>query len=202
MDDGTGEHLLLTYVELGERFGITPDSARLKAKRKASRGEWQVVPPNREGGPSRVRVPLGDLPEHPPERSPEHPEQRTPSADTSSGEMLAQLAELRASIAELHGVHARAVRASEEAAELRLALAKAEMTAASVATIAKGEVEAAKRVAAAEVEGTKASTAIELAALRQQIETEVTARNTVIEELRAELARLRLPFWRRWLGRP
>jgi hypothetical protein len=27
----------------------------------------------------------------------------------------------------------------------------------------------------------------------------VTARNAVIEELRAELARLGLPFWRRWL---
>ena len=26
------------------------------------------------------------------------------------------------------------------------------------------------------------------------------ARDAVIEELRAELARLRLPFWRRWAG--
>ena len=55
--------------------------------------------------------------------------------------------------------------------------------------MAKGEVEAAKRVAAAEVE-----------AMREQLAAGVAARNAVIEELRAELGRLRLPFWRRWIG--
>lgn len=55
-------------------------------------------------------------------------------------------------------------------------------------------------VAAARLEATERAHAAEVAVLRQQIETEVAARNAVIEELRAELARLRLPFWRRWLG--
>ena len=35
---------------------------------------------------------------------------------------------------------------------------------------------------------------------REAAEDRVAARNAVIEELRAELARLRLPFWRRWIG--
>jgi hypothetical protein len=35
---------------------------------------------------------------------------------------------------------------------------------------------------------------------RESAEDRVAARNAVIEELRAELARLRLPFWRRWIG--
>ena len=39
-----------------------------------------------------------------------------------------------------------------------------------------------------------------LEAERESAEDRVAARNAVIEELRAELARLRLPFWRRWLG--
>ncbi len=73
--------------------------------------------------------------------------------------------------------------------ELRVALARAEAKAEAITAVAKGEVEAAKRVAAAEVE-----------AMREQLETGVAARNAVIEELRAELARLRLPFWRRLVG--
>ena len=40
----------------------------------------------------------------------------------------------------------------------------------------------------------------QLEAERGAAEDRVAARNAVIEELRAELARLRLPFWRRWIG--
>ena len=40
----------------------------------------------------------------------------------------------------------------------------------------------------------------QLEAERESAEDRVAARNAVIEELRAELARLRLPFWRRWIG--
>jgi hypothetical protein len=77
----------------------------------------------------------------------------------------------------------------EEAAELRVALARAESRAEAMTAVAKGEVEAVKRVAAAEVES-----------MREQLQAGVAARNAVIADLRAELARLRLPFWRRWLG--
>jgi hypothetical protein len=59
----------------------------------------------------------------------------------------------------------------------------------------------ARATAEARLEAVERAHSAELAALRQQIETGVAARNAVIEELRAELARLRLPFWRRWLGR-
>ncbi len=60
----------------------------------------------------------------------------------------------------------------------------------------------------AEIWRTRAETA-RLGAARAEAQLEgeravaddrVAARNAVIEELRAELARLRLPFWRRWLG--
>lgn len=77
----------------------------------------------------------------------------------------------------------------EEVAELRLALVKAEMRAESITTVTKGEVETAKRVATAEVEG-----------MREQLEAGVAARNAVIEELRAMLADVRRPWWRRLVG--
>ena len=63
------------------------------------------------------------------------------------------------------------------------------MRAESITVVAKGEAEAAKLVAASEVES-----------MREQLGARVATRNAVIEEPRAELARLRLPFWRRWLG--
>jgi ElaB/YqjD/DUF883 family membrane-anchored ribosome-binding protein len=164
MDEHSGD-LVLTYAELGERLGITSDSARLKAKRKADRGEWAFVARNSERDPVRVRVPASDLPEHPPERSPGRTEHGA-SDGGALGELMAELAELKASVAELGETYARAARASAEAAEARLQ-----------AAVAAAKLEAAER----------------------RTEIEVAARNAVIEELRAELARLRRPWWRRLL---
>jgi hypothetical protein len=206
MDDSTGEYLTLTYVELGERLGITPDSARLKAKKKAARGEWQIVPPNREGGLVRVRVPLSALPEHPPERSPERPKNGLEpgvNGTPSVTELLAELGELKASIAELQEAHARAERTSIEIAEARLKVA-----------VAEAERDASKTVATATVNAAQFAAKAELEAMRQQLETEVAARNAVIEEVKGALtherarserlegmlAELRRPWWWRWLG--
>ena len=63
------------------------------------------------------------------------------------------------------------------------------MRAESITALAKGEVEAAKRVAAAEVE-----------AMREQLEAGIAARNAVIEELQKMLADARRPWWRRLIG--
>ena len=38
MVEPSGDVLLLTYVELGERLGVAPDTARLRAKRRG----WEV----------------------------------------------------------------------------------------------------------------------------------------------------------------
>jgi hypothetical protein len=52
---------LLTYRQLAARLGISPDSARNKARRR----RWIVTLDNR--GVARVRVPLDELPAEPPE---------------------------------------------------------------------------------------------------------------------------------------
>ncbi len=44
----------LTYRELGERLGLSPDSARIKAKRR----KWQTIPGNHPSDPVRVLVPV------------------------------------------------------------------------------------------------------------------------------------------------
>jgi predicted RNase H-like nuclease (RuvC/YqgF family) len=97
-----------------------------------------------------------------------------------------------------------------ELAEARITIARLEERLAATADIraaieakAQGAVDAATLAAKAEVE-----------AMRQQLETEVAARNAVIEELKAGLdherarserlegllAEARRPWWRRWLS--
>ncbi len=154
---------LLTYAELAERLGISPDGARMKAKRENWRHER-----NDPSGPMRVRVPAGALPEHVPERSPEkRPNGTGVRADVGErlDELAANVAEIRANMARTAGVEA----------ELRAELANARERAA----VAEARIEAEREAA----------------------EDRVAARNAVIEELRAELERLRRPFWQRWLGR-
>ena len=166
-DDDDTEVLLLTYAELGERLGVSPDGARMRARRKAEAGEWRMVAPNSRGGAVRVRLPASDLPERTPERS---AGRRGDVPDALSG-----LAERVDGLeADLVGLEATIARELQARAELAEGLA-AERTRAAVAEA-------------------------RLEAEREAAEDRVAARNAVIEELRAELARLRLPFWRRWTG--
>lgn len=166
-DDDDAQVLLLTYAELGERLGVSPDGARMRAKRKTEAGEWRMVAPNSRGGAVRVRLPAGDLPEHAPERSPE----RRGNIPDDPSILVERVDGLEADIVGLRATIARELRAW---AELTDGLA-AERTRAAV-------------------------TEARLEAEREAAEDRVAARNAVIEELRAELARLRLPFWRRWIG--
>ena len=92
---------MLTYAELGERLGLGPDSARMRAKRKG----WATVPGN--DGRTRVHVPPNELPEHPLER---------PRREADVREQGEQVAELRAELVE---ERARAEDALLAAAELR-----------------------------------------------------------------------------------
>lgn len=57
----TGETLQLTYRELAERLGATPDAARMKAKRAVSKGLWRIIPGNHPSDPVRVELPAADL---------------------------------------------------------------------------------------------------------------------------------------------
>src|SRR3954451_8626026 len=47
----------VTYREIAERFGIGVEGARLKAKRRAAKGLWRIVPGNHPQDVVRVEVP-------------------------------------------------------------------------------------------------------------------------------------------------
>jgi hypothetical protein len=47
----------VTYREIAERFGIGVEGARLKAKRRAAKGLWRIVPGNHPQDVVRIEVP-------------------------------------------------------------------------------------------------------------------------------------------------
>jgi hypothetical protein len=76
-----------SYRELADRLGISPDAARMKARRKIKAGMWRLIPGNHPSDRVTVEIPANDLSvqasrgstvrpaqkaEHSPEHSPEH----------------------------------------------------------------------------------------------------------------------------------
>lgn len=51
----------LTYRQIAERMGITPDAARMKAKREAKAGRWRLIHGNHPSEAVHVDVPVGTL---------------------------------------------------------------------------------------------------------------------------------------------
>jgi hypothetical protein len=179
-----GADQVLTYAELGERLALSPEAARAKAKREQKAGRWSILHGN--DGRARVRLPAEALPDRPPDRTPKQPPERLGDAPTAvpqdvradTADFAAELAALKVAVKELGDARARFERLQIEAVEARMDAVRA----------------------IAERDATKAATAAELAAMRQQVETEVATRNAVIEELRTMLADVRRPWWRRLVG--
>jgi hypothetical protein len=51
----------LSYRELAERLSISPDAARMKAKRKVKAGLWRLIPGNHPSDRVTVEIPANDL---------------------------------------------------------------------------------------------------------------------------------------------
>jgi len=134
------DELLLTFAELGERLGVSPDGARMRAKREG----WLVERANDSRAPARVRVPSNVLPEHPPERR--------PNKDGAVSDLEERLLELATNVAELRSAFDRT---RETEIELRAELAEARTRAA---------------VAEARLEAERSGSQALMAELRQQME--------------------------------
>jgi hypothetical protein len=168
--------LRLTYDQLAERTGRSPEGARMLARRR----RWRIERGN--DGKARVIVDEPELVVRPPERPtgrpldhldggrpPDHP------AD-GFGELVA---ELRARLDKTEG----------EASEFRQHVANLQVEVADLrvqAAKAQEQVAAARAVAVADVATAQA---------------EAAAKDQVIAELKAMLAEARRPWWRRFVGK-
>lgn len=133
--------LKLTYRELADRLGISPDAARMKAKRAVKSGRWSIIPGNHPSDPVRVELPAADVGK--PERvagergarSPGERTGRTPDRTEPSGVVEAlQAAQTR--ITELTDLlTAEKDRHRDTAVELATATTKAEFLDAELARV-------------------------------------------------------------------
>jgi len=86
----------LTYRDLANRLGISPDAARMKANRKAKAGLWRFLPDEGPGQERRVEIPAADLDDLPvrPAR-PDAPEaaERVPGGERAEAADQPQAAE-------------------------------------------------------------------------------------------------------------
>ena len=64
-----------TYKQLAERIGVSVDAARMKAKREAKKGRWQIIAGNHPSDKVTVIIPDSDLNAKPERVSTDAPEQ-------------------------------------------------------------------------------------------------------------------------------
>jgi len=142
--DNTPEKHRLTYRQLAEHFGISPDAARMKAKRKVKAGRWAIIPGNHPSDTVHVELPAADLAKRvggerqervSPERSP-----RTPAPEHPNERLLDALSDavslLKPAQEQIERLHAELMEAKEAhrldamelvAAEMREMGTKAEL---------------------------------------------------------------------------
>lgn len=173
---GGNDYEHLSYRDLADRLAISPDAARMKAKRKA----WRIIPGNHPNAPVLVEVPLTELAERVPRGQARREAPRTPRTaspeqpNNADGRILDALSDAVALLGPAHAqierLHAQLIEAKDAHHRDAVELAAAEMR----------------------EMGTKAELERALAEqndLRQQV-----------TNLRSRLVHERRPLWRRSLG--
>ena len=181
-------HVQVTYREIAERFGIGIEGARIKAKRRAAKGVWRIIPGNHPQDIVRVEIPKDEFegasapqrgathiaPDSPPSAPPQQEPQRREANDLELWvEVIAQLtAQSQAMTDRLIEAERAKAEAEKETALNRAALENAE---AKIKAMAQGHF-------------------TELKAIRERLIADS-------ERAKAELAEWKArPWWKRLAG--
>jgi hypothetical protein len=175
----------VTYREIAERFGIGIEGARLKAKRRAAKGVWRIIPGNHPLDAVRIEMPESDFgsvpqrgPPHatvegtPTSRPPHDPERQDQRRDTHDLDALVEIvSQLTAQTQAITDRLIEAERARADA-ERDSAVVRAELKSAETRLMALQE-----------------SHLSELKALRDRLETDVGQARAQESGLRDQLTR-------------
>jgi DNA-binding Lrp family transcriptional regulator len=193
----------LSYRELGERLGISPDAARMKAKRKVKAGVWRLIPGNHPSDRVTVEIPANDLGVQASRGSTVHPAQRAEQNPEHLPNSIADrlLDELAAARTRNEDLTDRLIEAKDVlgTAYNKLIGLNQELVSARIELIAakdelitgKGEVIAAKE---AHRRDAMELTAAEMREMGTKVELERALFD--IAALERQIASLRRPWWR------
>lgn len=204
------ELIQVTYREIAERFGIGIEGARIKAKRRAAKGEWRLIPGNHPQDIVRVEMPAEEfrLGANRPQRSSPHeraegeptlaPQQDPQRKDTNDLEALVEV--VSRLTAQSHSMTERLIEAERLRAEAQrdTAITQAEMK------VIEERVAVLQEQHLIELKSVRERMATEAGQLNQLIEqAEVRERDlrARLEEMEDNLASMRArPWWRRLVG--
>jgi hypothetical protein len=183
----------VTYREIAERFGIGVEGARLKAKRRAAKGLWRIVPGNHPQDAVRVEVPEEEWaapnvgrPTDPNAGTPANPPQHdTQRRDTNDLEVLVEL---------ISQLHAQSAAMTNRVVDAERGRAEAEKEAAIIGALleaAESRLTVVQEQHLADLKRVREQHLADLKRVRDQMEAE-TAR--AVTELANWKAR---PWWKR-----
>ena len=179
----------VTYREIAERFGIGVEGARLKAKRRAAKGLWRIVPGNHPQDIVRVEVPEDEWvrPNDPhPMTSHEGLPTTPPTIPPPQGLQRRDTNDLEALVEIISQLTAQSKATTDQLIEAERSKAEAEKNTA-IAQMAVQEME--KRLSAVQEQHL-----FELKALRERMEAETHRAKADLVEWKAR------PWWRRLAG--
>lgn len=204
------ELVQVTYREIAERFGIGIEGARIKAKRRAAKGEWRLIPGNHPQDIVRVEMPAEEFragPHRPPRTPPNDqaedgptpaPQQEGQRKDTNDLEALVEV--VSRLTAQSHSMTERLIEAERLRAESQrdTAITQAEIKVLEERVAVLQEQHLTELRALRERIATETEQMGELIERAGERERELQARLSATEE---QLAATRgRPWWRRLVG--
>lgn len=189
------DRVVVSLREIAEKFGIGIEGARAKAKRRAAKGAWRILPQNHPADPLRVEVPIeeleaakGSLPEGPPSPnvSPQTPASQQEDQHKDTHDIKALVSLLEKLTEQSSHTTERLVQAERGRgeAEQRAVLAEARLASAEAAQKAAQEASEAR-----------------LDRIRAELEEIARRQGAAAAEAQAELAAWRArPWWKRVVG--
>jgi len=207
------ELIQATYREIAERFGIGIEGARIKAKRRAAKGEWRLIPGNHPQDIVRVEMPAEEFragphraPRTPPNNQVEEgptpaPQQDSQRKDTNDLEALVEV--VSRLTAQSHSMTERLIEAERLRAEAQrdTAITQAEMKVLEERVAVLQEQHLAELKSVRERMATEAGQLNQLNQLIEQAELREQDLRVRLGEMEDSLALMRArPWWRRLVG--
>jgi uncharacterized small protein (DUF1192 family) len=133
------ELIQLGYRELADRLGISPDAARMKAKRAAKTGRWRIIQGNHPSDRVLVEIPASELnaPERvgreQPERTITRTQGRTPDRTNTDAITEHMVAALQSAQARVHDLTDQLTGEKDRHRDTAVMLAQAEAREAALA---------------------------------------------------------------------